>query len=100
MKEGGVTSFTGVPFSYEILSKLRFFRMNLPDLQIITQGGGKLSKDCSKSAATMPREQERNSSQLTARQNALHVWLILKLTWQARSRGALARQNQRTALNH
>lgn len=45
MKEGGVTSFTGVPFSYEILSKLRFFRMNLPDLQIITQGGGKLSKE-------------------------------------------------------
>ena len=45
IKEEKITSFTGVPFSYEILHKLRFFRMNLPDLQIITQGGGKLSKE-------------------------------------------------------
>ena len=44
MKEEKITSFTGVPFSYEVLHKLRFFtRMELPDLQIITQGGGKLS---------------------------------------------------------
>ena len=39
------TSFTGVPYSYEILYKLRFFKMNLPDLKIITQGGGKLSPE-------------------------------------------------------
>jgi long-chain acyl-CoA synthetase len=37
------TSFTGVPFSFEILHKLRFFRMELPDLTLLTQGGGKLS---------------------------------------------------------
>lgn len=42
MKNERITSFTGVPFSYEVLQKIRFFRMNLPDLKIITQGGGKL----------------------------------------------------------
>lgn len=36
------TSFTGVPFSFEILYKLRFLKMDLPHLKLITQGGGKL----------------------------------------------------------
>lgn len=45
MKQERITSFTGVPFSYEVLQKIRFFRMNLPDLKIITQGGGKLSTE-------------------------------------------------------
>lgn len=39
------TSFTGVPYSFDLLNKMRFFRMNLPNLKIITQGGGKLTKD-------------------------------------------------------
>ena len=38
------TSFTGVPYSYEILTKMRFTRMDLPNLKVITQGGGKLSE--------------------------------------------------------
>ena len=38
------TSFTGVPYSYEILMKMRFIRMDLPNLKVITQGGGKLSE--------------------------------------------------------
>ncbi len=37
------TSFTGVPYSYDILTKMRFTRMDLPNLRIITQGGGKLT---------------------------------------------------------
>lgn len=45
MKEQRATSFTGVPYSYEVLKKLRFFRMDLPDLNLITQGGGKLNDD-------------------------------------------------------
>ncbi|MFA7116521.1 MAG: AMP-binding protein [Bacteroidales bacterium] len=45
LKNDKITSFTGVPFSYEILEKLRFFRMELPDLKIITQGGGKLNTE-------------------------------------------------------
>jgi acyl-CoA synthetase (AMP-forming)/AMP-acid ligase II len=39
------TSFTGVPFTYEILKKLRFSRMDLPSLRYMTQAGGRLSKD-------------------------------------------------------
>lgn len=45
MLKDGATSFTGVPYSYELLSKLHFFRMDLPDLKIITQGGGKLTEE-------------------------------------------------------
>lgn len=39
------TSFAGVPYTYEMLKKLRFFRMNLPYLKTLTQAGGKLSAD-------------------------------------------------------
>lgn len=38
------TSFTGVPYSYEILTKMRFTRMDLSNLKVITQGGGKLTE--------------------------------------------------------
>ncbi len=42
-KEAKATSFGGVPYTYEMLEKLRFFRMDLPDLRYMTQAGGKLS---------------------------------------------------------
>lgn len=45
LKEEHATSFTGVPFSYEILDKVRFTRMKLPDLTLLTQGGGKMPAD-------------------------------------------------------
>lgn len=41
-KEEG-TNFTGVPYSYEILSKLRFPKMNLPFLKTLAEGGGKMT---------------------------------------------------------
>lgn len=44
IKERKATSFTGVPYSYEILNLMRFFRMELPDLKLLTQGGGKMPK--------------------------------------------------------
>lgn len=43
IKTAGVTSLAGVPYSYEILLKLRFERMDLPTLRTLTQAGGKLS---------------------------------------------------------
>lgn len=43
IKEQKGTNFTGVPYSYEILSKLRFQRMDLPYLHTFAEGGGKLS---------------------------------------------------------
>jgi acyl-coenzyme A synthetase/AMP-(fatty) acid ligase len=42
IKEERATSFTGVPYSFEVLYKLRFFTMDLPYLRLLTQGGGKL----------------------------------------------------------
>ena len=45
------TSFTGVPYSYEIMSKMRFTRMDLPNLRMITQGGGSLSEALFRSLA-------------------------------------------------
>lgn len=43
IKEQKGTNFTGVPFSYEILSRLRFQKMDLPYLTTMAEGGGKLS---------------------------------------------------------
>lgn len=48
MKEQRATSMAGVPYTYEILKRLRFFRMDLPDLKVMTQAGGKLNKNLAK----------------------------------------------------
>ena len=50
-KGAKATSFGGVPYTYEMLEKLRFFRMDLPDLRYMTQAGGKLSPDLHKKFA-------------------------------------------------
>lgn len=42
MKSSEVTSLAGVPYSYEMLLRLRFDRMDLPALRTLTQAGGKL----------------------------------------------------------
>ena len=47
----GATSIVGVPFTYEILKKLRFFRMELPTLRYMTQAGGKLLPELHKEYA-------------------------------------------------
>ncbi|MCL2508544.1 MAG: AMP-binding protein [Oscillospiraceae bacterium] len=39
------TNFTGVPYSYEILFKLRFMKRELPYLRTLASGGGKLPED-------------------------------------------------------
>lgn len=42
LKEEKATSFTGVPYSYQILDMMRFYRMDLPEMELLTQGGGKM----------------------------------------------------------
>ena len=42
-KEQGATSIAGVPYTYEMLRRLRIFRMDLPALKTMTQAGGKLN---------------------------------------------------------
>ena len=45
LKSQGATTFGGVPYIYEMLKKLRFARMHLPSLRILTQAGGRLSPE-------------------------------------------------------
>lgn len=44
-KEHKATTFGGVPYTYEILKKIRFGQMELPSLRYLTQAGGRLSKE-------------------------------------------------------
>jgi acyl-CoA synthetase (AMP-forming)/AMP-acid ligase II len=43
-KTNNVTSLSGVPYTYEILLKLNFDRMDLPSLSTMTQAGGKMKQ--------------------------------------------------------
>ena len=45
LKDYEPSSLSGVPYSFEILKKLRLFRMKMPNLQFINEGGGKLSPE-------------------------------------------------------
>lgn len=44
-RENRCTSFAGVPYSYLMLERLRFGKMELPTLRTLTQAGGRLSAD-------------------------------------------------------
>lgn len=48
LKEGKATSIAGVPYTYEMLRRLRFMRMDLPDLKTMIQAGGKLNANIAK----------------------------------------------------
>jgi len=41
-REEGASSFGGVPYTYEMLDRMRFTQMELPSLTTLTQAGGKL----------------------------------------------------------
>lgn len=80
------TSFTGVPYSYEILTKLRFTRMELPNLKVITQGGGKLTESMWNTLAQYAADNGKQfiatygQSECTARMAYLPPELALKKT--------------------
>ena len=56
LKEQQATSFTGVPYSFQILNLMRFFRMDLPHLELLTQGGGKMPTDLNQKFAEYCRD--------------------------------------------
>ena len=56
LKEQRATSFTGVPYTIRISIKLRFTRMDLPDLKIINQGGGRLRDELFLGLASYAKE--------------------------------------------
>jgi long-chain acyl-CoA synthetase len=59
VKSQRATSFTGVPYSFEMLHRLRFNRMDLPDLRVLSQGGGKLREPVFRAFAEHARESGR-----------------------------------------
>lgn len=58
-KEAKATSFGGVPYTYEMLDRLRFYRMELPSLRYMTQAGGKLIPELHKKFAEYAVESEK-----------------------------------------
>lgn len=59
-KEQEATSFGGVPYTYEMLDKLRFFKMRLPSLRTMTQAGGKLTLELHEKFAKYAADTGRN----------------------------------------
>lgn len=86
MKEEHATSFTGVPYSFEILNLMRIFRMDLPDLKLLTQGGGRMPRELNLKFAEWCRDTGRQwiatygQSECTARMAWLpDKWAIEKV---------------------
>lgn len=48
LKENEATSMSGVPYTWELLRRLRFMRMDLSSVKTMTQAGGKLNAEIAK----------------------------------------------------
>lgn len=59
-KKAGATSFGGVPYTYEMLDRLRFNRMKLPSLRTMTQAGGKILPELHEKFARYAEEQGKH----------------------------------------
>lgn len=59
-KNNKMTSISGVPYTYEMLKKLRFTKIDLPELKTLTQAGGKLSVGLQKEYAEYAKDTGRN----------------------------------------
>ena len=86
IKEEHATSFTGVPYSFQILNLMRFFRMDLPDLELLTQGGGKMERNLNLKFAEYCRDNGKRwiatygQSECTARMAYLPAkWAVEKV---------------------
>lgn len=60
MKNNHATSFGGVPYTYEMLKRVRFFRMELPELRTMTQAGGKLAPELHREFAQYAQEKGKH----------------------------------------
>ncbi|MBR3721824.1 MAG: AMP-binding protein [Selenomonadaceae bacterium] len=76
-KEYEVTNFGGVPYTFAMLEKMRFFRMKLPHLKTITQAGGKLNPELHRKFAEYAQKENKRffvmygASEATARMGYL-----------------------------
>lgn len=58
-RKNKATSITGVPYTYEMLKAFRIFKMELPSLKLLSQGGGKLREDLQQEYAQFANETGR-----------------------------------------
>lgn len=58
-RERQATTFGAVPYTYQMLDRLRFLRMDLPSLRYLTQAGGRLGEELHHKFAQGLREQGR-----------------------------------------
>ncbi len=54
------TSFSGVPFTYEIINKIRFWDKNISTMKTLTQAGGKLNNSLLEYFITHSRQRNIN----------------------------------------
>lgn len=84
LKNEEATSFGGVPYTYEMLEKLRFRSMKLPSLRTITQAGGKLTPELHKKYAEYAQNNDKKfivmygACEATARMGYLPSRMALK----------------------
>ena len=86
LKKEKATTMSGVPYTYEILKKLRFFQMELPSIEYMTQAGGKLNPDLNKEFAEWASKSNKRfyvmygQTEATARMSYLpHEFALSKL---------------------
>lgn len=78
------TSFCGVPFSYEVMRRIGFDRMDLPKLYTLAEGGGKLTDKMFKWVATYAKNSGKRfcatfgTSETSARMAFLNPALALE----------------------
>jgi long-chain acyl-CoA synthetase len=51
LRDVNASSFGGVPYHYEILKKLRFTKMDLPSIRMLTQAGGRMEPELTREFA-------------------------------------------------
>lgn len=84
VREQKVTNLNGVPYTFEMLNRLRFFRTDLPELKTITQAGGKLDPELHKKFAEYAEQQNKKffvmygAAEATARMGYLPPEVSLK----------------------
>jgi acyl-coenzyme A synthetase/AMP-(fatty) acid ligase len=59
-KQHNISSFAGVPYSYDMLLKLRFERMDLPSLRYFTQAGGRLAQESVSKLAQYAQDNDKS----------------------------------------
>lgn len=89
IKEQKATSFTGVPYSFEILNMMRFFRMDLPDLTLLTQGGGKMPRQLNLKFAEYCRDNGKRWIATYGQSEGTARMAYLPAKWAVRKAGSI-----------